>query len=223
MATTRSSLTRLALVGVLVAGGIGTYLATRPDDPTPIAAATIFKTATVEAGSLATSEKIDGSVVLSDVTTVLHRIEGQVSSSTNSASNSTPANGAPSANGVVSASATNVAAALSLRAGPSSPQRHSATRSRSATTGSATAADDHIRRRPSQMAATTATTTADRSRSPHQSHTGHDTGRHRSRRRSTHHRCPPPRCTTTAQGAGGGGGIQPAELAAPPAARPCRR
>ena len=88
MATTRSTLTRLALVGVLAAGGVGVYVATRADDATPAVAASIFKTATVEEGSLGTSEQIDGSVVLSDVTTVLHRIEGQTSSSVNSSSTS---------------------------------------------------------------------------------------------------------------------------------------
>ena len=120
MATTRSTLTRLALVGALVAGGVGVYVATRADDAAPAAAASIFKTATVEEGSLGTTEQIDGSVVLSDVTTVLHRIEGQTSSSvnTNTSSSSSsntagPTTGRPT--GLTSSAATsNVAEALTL-------------------------------------------------------------------------------------------------------------
>jgi peptidoglycan hydrolase-like protein with peptidoglycan-binding domain len=67
----------LLLIGVLAGGAV---ILMRRSDPAPAAAAPIFKTATVERGDLTVSESIDGSVELSDVTTVLHRIDGSASS-----------------------------------------------------------------------------------------------------------------------------------------------
>ncbi|MGB8860794.1 MAG: peptidoglycan-binding protein [Ilumatobacteraceae bacterium] len=84
MPTTTSSHRHLRTVGSLVIVAVivaGVYLVRHTDEPAPTVKASIFKTVTVEQGNLGTTEQIDGSVVLSDVTTVLHRIEGQTSSS----------------------------------------------------------------------------------------------------------------------------------------------
>lgn len=103
----RRLIRRCAIVVVLAAAVTAGYLATRPNATTPVVAASIFKTATVEEGTLGTSESLDGSVVLSAVTSVLHRIEGQTSSSGTTPSASS---GAPTAVGVTSAGVTSGAA-----------------------------------------------------------------------------------------------------------------
>ena len=94
-------------LGVRTVAVTAGYLATRPNATTPVVAASIFKTATVEEGTLGTSESLDGSVVLSAVTSVLHRIEGQTSSSGTTPSASS---GAPTAVGVTAAGVTSGAA-----------------------------------------------------------------------------------------------------------------
>ena len=103
----RRLIRRCAIVVVLAAAVTAGYLATRPNATTPVVAASIFKTATVEEGTLGTSESLDGSVVLSAVTSVLHRIEGQTSSSGTTPSASS---GAPTAVGVTAAGVTSGAA-----------------------------------------------------------------------------------------------------------------
>ncbi len=103
----RRFIRRSAIVVVLAAAVTAGYLATRPNATTPVVAASIFKTATVEEGTLGTSESLDGSVVLSAVTSVLHRIEGQTSSSGTTPSASS---GAPAAVGVTAAGVTSGAA-----------------------------------------------------------------------------------------------------------------
>ena len=109
--STRRLVRRVAVVVVLAAAGTAGYLATRPKEDAPVVAASIFKTATVEEGALGTSESLDGSVVLSAVTTVLHRIEGQTSSSVSTPSSSGNG-GAPTAAGITSSAATSGASTI---------------------------------------------------------------------------------------------------------------
>ena len=76
-----------ALVGLVAVGGLVLLATTvgverlRADDGDDAIAATTLKTATLDSGSLSTSESIDATVALSSTTDVLHRIEGQASSS----------------------------------------------------------------------------------------------------------------------------------------------
>jgi hypothetical protein len=83
----------LALVCIALAGGAAFAIAARkPKSASSVAAPSIFKTATVTRGDLTTTEKVDGTVQLSSTLSVLHRIEGQTSSSStpSAASSSTP-------------------------------------------------------------------------------------------------------------------------------------
>jgi peptidoglycan hydrolase-like protein with peptidoglycan-binding domain len=71
------------VVCVALAGGAADAIAVRkPNATATIATPTIFKTAAVSTGDLTTTERIDGIVELSSTLPVLHRIEGQTSSST---------------------------------------------------------------------------------------------------------------------------------------------
>jgi Putative peptidoglycan binding domain len=111
--TTRRRRVRRIATGVLclaLAGGAAVAIAVRnPKEASTIETPSIFKTATVNTGDLTTTERIDGIVQLSSTLPVLHRIEGQTSSST------TPA--ASTASTVASSAATNPAALSSpLRA-----------------------------------------------------------------------------------------------------------
>lgn len=103
--SSRRHLRNAALAAVAVALVAGTSLALRSEDPAPAAAAEIFKTATVEEGSLGINEQLDGSLLLSDVTSVLHRIEGQTSSTLDTAAESPTGSTPPAANGIVSLAA----------------------------------------------------------------------------------------------------------------------
>jgi Putative peptidoglycan binding domain len=70
------------VVCVALIGGVIALIAVRnTKTKTAAAAASIFKTATVSTGDLTTSERVDGTVQLSSTLAVLHRIEGQESSS----------------------------------------------------------------------------------------------------------------------------------------------
>jgi membrane fusion protein, multidrug efflux system len=92
---------RIAIGVVLLALAGGTAVAIASRDPEPTTAVegpSIFKTATVSTGDLTTTERIDGIVQLSSTLTVLHRIEGQTSSSSGSSpAASTTATTTPSA------------------------------------------------------------------------------------------------------------------------------
>jgi Putative peptidoglycan binding domain len=92
-ASTKRRRVRKIAIGVVVlalAGGTAVAIASRDPEPTTATETTsIFKTATVTTGDLTTTERIDGTVQLSSTMSVLHRIEGQTSSSSNS--NSSPA------------------------------------------------------------------------------------------------------------------------------------
>ncbi len=79
--TARRTRVRVALIALVVAAIGAGVLLTRSDDTTITEAASIFKTATVERGTLSTTQSLDGSVVLSDVTTVLHRAATSASAS----------------------------------------------------------------------------------------------------------------------------------------------
>lgn len=96
----------LGLLVVLAAAGTAVFLTGRNDDTTPAATASIFKVATVTEGNLDTAQQIEGSVVLSEVTSVLHRIEGQATSGGATATSSQPVGGNPSASGIVGAGGT---------------------------------------------------------------------------------------------------------------------
>ena len=96
----------LALLGVGIGAGV---VLTRSDDTTTVEAVSIFKTATVERGTLSTTQTLDGSVVLSDVTTVLHR------SATTSSASARPGSrpGASTATATTTQMVTSVIACLS--------------------------------------------------------------------------------------------------------------
>jgi hypothetical protein len=71
-----------AVVCLVLAGGAAAALVARkPATKAAGAPPSIFKTATVKTGDLTTTESVDGAVQLSSTLTVLHRIEGQTSSS----------------------------------------------------------------------------------------------------------------------------------------------
>lgn len=111
--TTRHRLRNGLLVVAVVAAAGGAYALTRTESVATVAP-TIFKTAVVDEGSLSTTESIDGSLLLSDSTTVLHRIEGQTASASTGSTSGTGATGAPPAAGVSNAAATGVAAIESV-------------------------------------------------------------------------------------------------------------
>ena len=103
------------LVCLALAGGAAYAIAARkPKTSSTVEEPSIFKTATVSQGDLTTTERIDGVVQLSATLPVLHRIEGQTSSTT-STSTSASANSKSNANANANASTT----ASSQPAGPS--------------------------------------------------------------------------------------------------------
>lgn len=89
----RRSAAAIIVAALAGAAAIG-IRSVQPDDQVASPAAAVLKTATVETGHLAGNEQVDGSVVLSATTTVRHRIEGQLAS-TSAASNSSAASTAP--------------------------------------------------------------------------------------------------------------------------------
>jgi hypothetical protein len=82
-----------AIICLALAGGAVVAIAMRkPTTTATISPPSIFKTAAVSVGDLTTTDRIDGTVELSSTLPVLHRIEGQTSSSTTPpASAATPA------------------------------------------------------------------------------------------------------------------------------------
>ncbi len=105
----------ISVVGLALAGGAAAAVALRnPKPTTALATPSIFKTAEVTTGDLTTTEKIDGIVQLSTTLPVLHRIEGQTSSSAGATSTPTSTSAAattPTSNPAAAAnSATNPAA-----------------------------------------------------------------------------------------------------------------
>jgi membrane fusion protein, multidrug efflux system len=88
--TTRRRRRIVASVLCLTVGGTAAGVALRHQTPTTTAqAAPILKTTPIKTGDLTTTERIDGTVELSSTLTVLHRIDGQTSTPSASAS-STP-------------------------------------------------------------------------------------------------------------------------------------
>lgn len=102
-------------VCIALAGAAAVAIAVRkPKSTSAIATPSIFKTSAVTLGDLTTTERIDGTVQLSSTLAVLHRIEGQTSSSTTpSASASTPTSTLPSTNNSQQATGPNNPNALS--------------------------------------------------------------------------------------------------------------
>jgi hypothetical protein len=81
---------------LVLAGGAAVAIAMRnPTTKSTIAAPSIFKTAAVSTGNLTTTERIDGTVELSSTLPVLHRIDGQTSSSTTPTASTTATTTAP--------------------------------------------------------------------------------------------------------------------------------
>lgn len=110
------------VLGGLAAGG-ALIVRHRSKSTATTATTSVFKTATVESGSLDTTEQIDGSLELSDVTSVLHRIEGQASSSVGTSGSSSGGGAAPSpavSGAAVSSAAVQSAAAVGCGTGPGS-------------------------------------------------------------------------------------------------------
>ena len=103
---------RIAIAAIVLLGGAATatWLVSRDTGASDRAGATtsILKPAKVTSGSLRTSEQVDGTVQLSTSIAVLHRIEGQASSS----AGANPTAAANGARGSVTSSTTTAAAAL---------------------------------------------------------------------------------------------------------------
>jgi hypothetical protein len=108
--TTRHRL-RSSLVLLTVLAAAGAAFALTRKEATPTVAATIFKTATVTAGSLTTTESIDGSLLLSETTSVLHRIEGQTASTSSTGGGASGGTGGAPAAGLTTSAAGLVATA----------------------------------------------------------------------------------------------------------------
>jgi hypothetical protein len=108
--------TRFVVVFVLLGAAITTTIAVGHRSTPSTVAASPFTTVKVSTGTLTTSEQVDGSVVLSDVTEVLHRIAGQSASSRSSSSNSGsgPASTVPPANAAATSTAAASLAAASV-------------------------------------------------------------------------------------------------------------
>ena len=118
MATTRQPATRnpntrrnaaiaAALVVVLATGAVAVIASRRHTSNASKAAPSVLRPVQVTSGSLATTESVNGSVVLDDVTNVLHRIEGQ-----NAVTVKAPSTGTTSGNGRTGTSAATGAAGL---------------------------------------------------------------------------------------------------------------
>ena len=102
---------RFVVLAMLAAAAVATVRFTRHQDAAVVADIPVFKTATVEAGSLGVNERIDGSLELSDVTAVVHRIDGQLgTTSASGTSNGGPTS--PNAAGLTSATAAGLTAGL---------------------------------------------------------------------------------------------------------------
>ncbi len=125
--SSRRHLRNAALAVAAIALVAGISLAVRREESAPPAAAEIFKTATVEEGSLGITEQLDGSLLLSDVTSVLHRIEGQTSSMLDSAGDSPTGSTPPAAGGIASLSAVRTDAVAPITCDESGPPPDSTT------------------------------------------------------------------------------------------------
>ena len=102
---------RFVVLAMLAAAAVATVRFTRHQDAAVVADTPVYKTATVEAGSLGVNERIDGSLELSDVTAVVHRIDGQLgTTSASGTSNGGPTS--PNAAGLTSATAAGLTAGL---------------------------------------------------------------------------------------------------------------
>lgn len=124
MASTKRHKGRIAgavIVCLALAGGAAVAIAKRsPKSASTVAGPSIFRTAAVTRGDLTTTEKIDGTVQLSSTLTVLHRIEGQTSSSASSSS-SAPSASTQTSTQTSTATATSTPAASANPAALSSP------------------------------------------------------------------------------------------------------
>ena len=79
------------LLALVAAVAIGVIVVARKDvDATPATASTVTKQVAVERGDITVSESLDGTVEETDTITVLHRIEGQVSSTLNNQTDTAP-------------------------------------------------------------------------------------------------------------------------------------
>ncbi len=106
-------ITRFVVVFVLLGAAIATTIAVSYRSKPSTVAVSAFTTSKVSTGTLTTSEQVDGSIVLSDVTEVLHRIDGQSASasSTASSTNSSSTNSSSTNGTAPSASVPDIAAA----------------------------------------------------------------------------------------------------------------
>lgn len=123
------------MVGLTTVAGlvlVGTAVAVdRLRDDAPVATtdqSSLFKAATLEEGSLTTTERIDASVTLSETTAILHRIEGQSSSSVVGSGGSSSSTG-------TGAFPTNALAATSIQTAGTTDPCATATSSTTTTTG----------------------------------------------------------------------------------------
>lgn len=116
---------KAVIVAVVLAAATATVaVVVRRGESTPaISAPSIFKTATVREGKLGDTQSVDGTLELSSVLTVLHRIEGQTAAVTSTSS--TPpaaASAGPSANPVSAIVAAEAFDCPATRMPPSAPQ-----------------------------------------------------------------------------------------------------
>ncbi len=105
---------RFVVVFVLLGAAIATTIALGHRSTPATVTASAFTTAKVSTGTLTTSEQVDGSVELSDVTEVLHRIDGQTASSSaapSSAASSSAASSSAASSSAASSTVPAIAAA----------------------------------------------------------------------------------------------------------------
>ena len=87
----------VSLLALVAAAAIGVIVVTRDDaDATPAAAPAVTKQIALERGDITVSESVDGTVEEADTISVLHRIEGQVSSTLNKQTDATSTTDDPS-------------------------------------------------------------------------------------------------------------------------------
>ena len=106
----------IVALAVVAAGGAVLVRHRSTSKSTTAATTPVLKSVAVETGSLDTTEQIDGSLELSDVTAVLHRIEGQTSSSIGSTGSTGNSGAGPSP--AVSGAAVRSLAAADCGTGP---------------------------------------------------------------------------------------------------------
>lgn len=133
----RRAVVRLGVVVLVVAGVIAALVLTRQQSTTT-APTPVFKTVAITKGALSTSEQVDGTVVLSDVTDVLHRIAGQPSASSSASAPTGGATASRQSSGAITNASTDPCAPSSTSPGSEATTTTSTTTPATSTTDATT-------------------------------------------------------------------------------------